>query len=209
MAYFPFFIDIQDKHCLVVGGGSVALRKVSVLMKFGVYVTVVAPEICEELQHLADKNGKLILLKREFESTDISQAFFVVAATNDPVINEAISVLCKESDTLVNVSDSKENSEFLFPSIVKRGDVVVGTSTSGNSPDVAKWVRTQIDWAIPGYVSELVESLGQYRIIIKDRIVSEQRRDLAFKELLYQGMKTEGKIDKSTLEKIIKQYQSE
>ena len=208
MAYFPFFIDIQDKHCLVVGGGMVALRKVKVLLQFGVYITVVAPVICKELKELEGTEEKLILLEREFMTTDISQSFFVVAATNDAVVNEAISVLCKQANILVNVADSKENSSYLFPSILKRGDMVVGTSTSGNSPDVAKWIRTTLETAIPDYVADLSESLGEYRSVIKERIASEEARKKAFKELLYIGMKAEGKVDENMVQQVIQKYQS-
>lgn len=204
MAYFPFFIDIQDKHCLVVGGGAVAYRKVSVLLSFGVYITVVAPAICDELKELEKEEARLIVLEREFQTTDISQSFFVVAATNNAAVNEAVSILCKQANTLVNVADSRENSNYLFPSIVKRGDVVVGTSTSGNSPDLAKWVRTQLEDAVPDYVAELTESLGVYRGVIKERIPSEEKRRKAFKELLYMGMKAHGKVDDSMLEKVLK-----
>lgn len=208
MAYFPFFVDIQDKHCLVVGGGMVALRKVRVLLPFGVCITVVAPFICKELKDMEEAEEKLILLEREFMTTDIAQSFFVVAATNNAVVNEAVSALCKQANTLVNVADSKENSNFLFPSIVKRGDMIVGISTSGNSPDVAKWVRTTLETAIPDYAAELTESLGKYRIVIKERIASEETRKKAFKELLYIGMKAEGKVDENMVEQVIQKYQS-
>lgn len=207
MAYFPFFIDIQDKHCLVVGGGAVALRKVTVLLQFGVYITVVAPRICKELKELEKVESRIILLEREFMSTDISQSFFVVAATNNKVVNEAISALCKQANTLVNVADSKESSSYLFPSIVKRGEVVVGTSTSGNSPDIAKWVKTSVEDAIPDYVAELAQSLGRYRTALKERIHSEGQRKEAFKELLYMGMKSQGKVTDDMLEEVIKHFQ--
>lgn len=109
---------------------------------------------------------------------------------------------------MVNVCDSKESSNFLFPAVVKRGDVVIGTSTSGNSPDMARWVRTQIDWAIPDYVSELADSLGSFRIPLKERIPTEEMRKLAFKELMYLGMKNEGNVDETMLEQVISHYNS-
>lgn len=207
MAYFPFFIDIQDKHCLVVGGGQVAFRKVSVLLSFDVYVTVVAPVICQQLKELVKSEAKLLLVERDFDRSDLSQAFFVVAATNKPLVNEAIAVLCKQSNTLVNVADSMKNSNYIFPSIVKRGDVVIGTSTSGCSPDLAKWVRKNLESAIPDYVAELADRLGDYRGLIKERINSEAERKRAFKELLYVGMKHEGKLDDKMVEKVIKKYE--
>ncbi|SET03617.1 precorrin-2 dehydrogenase/sirohydrochlorin ferrochelatase family protein [[Clostridium] polysaccharolyticum] len=204
MAYFPFFIDIQDKHCLVAGGGAVAYRKVRVLLSFEVYITVVAPVICKELKDLAKTEDRLILLEREFQATDISQSFFVIAATSNSTVNETISTLCKQANTFVNVADSKEKSNFLFPSIIKRGDVVVGTSTSGNSPDVAKWVRTQLEEALPDYVAELTENLGKYRSIIKERVESETARKKAFKELLCLGRKAEGKVEDAMFEQVLK-----
>lgn len=208
MAYFPFFIDIQEKHCLVAGGGMVALRKVKVLLNFGVYITVVAPAICQELKDLEKTDGRLVLLEREFQSTDITRSFFVVAATNKKEVNEAIGALCRQANTLVNVADSKEDSSYLFPSIVKRGEVVVGTSTSGNSPDLAKWVRTQVEEAVPDYVAELTENLGRYRDEIKNRVESEELRKKAFKDLLYLGMKTEGTLDDTMLEQVLKELEN-
>lgn len=207
MAYFPFFIDIRGKHCLVVGGGAVALRKVKVLLQFEVCITVVAPTICNELKKLEKTTARLILFEREFVKEDISQSFFVIAATNDAVVNETVSAMCKQSNTLVNVADSKESSSFLFPSIVKRGEVVVGTSTSGSSPDIAKWVRSSVEDSLPDYVGDLAQSLGEYRIQIKSRIHSEEKRRKAFKELLYMGMKADGKVDDKMLEEVINRYQ--
>lgn len=208
MAYFPFFIDIQEKHCLVAGGGQVALRKVKVLLQFGVYITVVAPVICQELKELEQEEGRLLLIEREFQSSDITSAFFVVAATNRKEVNEAIGMLCKQANTLVNIADSREESSYLFPSIVKRGDVVIGTSTSGNSPDLAKWVRKELEEAIPDYVAELTESLGQYREEIKKRVASEALRKKAFKELLYLGMKQQGKLDDIMFEQVLKELEN-
>ncbi len=207
MAYFPFFIDIQDKHCLVVGGGAVAFRKVHVLLQFGVYVTVVSPTICKELKELSKVEGKLILLEREFENADIQHCFFVIAATNNRTVNEAIEVLCKESNTLVNLADSCDKSAFLFPAVVKKGDIVIGTTTAGKSPDIAKWVRMSVEAAVPDYMAELTECLGECRIAIKERIHSESLRKKAFKELLYIGMKAEGRIEKDMIEQVIRNYE--
>lgn len=207
MAYFPFFIDVQDKTCLIAGGGKVAYRKAKVLLSFGVYITVVSPEICEELMELKQSEAHLVLQKREFELEDLKNAFFVIAATNDPVVNETISIFSLKANVLVNVADSLENSTYLFPSIVRRGDLVAGITTSGKSPDLSKWVRKRMDSILPDYLEELIEELGCYRLIIKERIPSITDRKQAFKEVMYLGMKMEGKLDDEAVEQVIKKYE--
>lgn len=207
MAYFPFFIDVQDKTCLIAGGGRVAYRKAKVLLSFGVYITVVSPEFCEELMELEKSEAHLVLEKKEFELEDLKNAFFVLAATNDPVVNETISIFCLKANVLVNVADSLENSTYLFPSIVRRGGLVTGITASGKSPDLSKWVRKRMDSLLPDYLEKLIEELGSYRPVIKKRIASIADRKQAFKEVMYLGMKMEGKLDQKSVEQIIRKYE--
>ena len=115
MAYFPMFIDISDKICLVVGGGKVALRKVQVLLDFDARVVVVAREIIQELTDMApddckndnkaDKPKPLTLQKRPFEDSDLEGVFLVVVATDDNVLNQHISDLCRRQRIPANVVD--------------------------------------------------------------------------------------------------------
>lgn len=114
MAYFPFFVDIEKQKCLIAGGGIVALRKVEVLLPYGPAITVVSPEFAPELRELAEQSG-VLLKERDFRMEDLNGADFVVAATDDPVLNRQISLTCRENRIPVNVVDVKDECSFIFP----------------------------------------------------------------------------------------------
>ena len=114
MAYFPFYIDIENKKCLIAGGGEVAYRKAEAVLLFGAEVMVTAPKICEELTLLSRDNQKLLLVQRKFCEKDLEDIFFVIAATDDRKVNDRIFRLCTEKQILVNVVDEKEQCSFFF-----------------------------------------------------------------------------------------------
>lgn len=178
MAYFPFFIDMEGKSGLIVGGGRVAAHKVHKLLPFGAALTVVAPKIDTELL----ENPALICLEREFRDSDTEGKLFVIAATADPSLNARISALCQERGILVNVVDDKEKCGFLFPSLVKEGDLTVGISTGGASPQVAATLRSRIAGELPSQMDGILEYLAQIRESSKERIADEGGRRAFLKE---------------------------
>lgn len=135
MAYFPFYIDIENKKILVVGGGTVALRKIEKLTPFSPDITVVAPKICDEIKAL---NVKII--DRRFCDSDLDGAFCVVSATDDETLNGRIFQLCNEKNILVNTVDDKENAD-LFSCNCKQNGITAGITTSGKSPIYAKYLK--------------------------------------------------------------------
>ncbi len=142
MSYFPFFVDIADRECLIVGGGKIAYRKACAVLKYGAKVLVVAPEICEEFELLKKEyTGAVKTWQREFTDSDTDNRFFVIAATDDEKINKKVSEICFKKNILVNTVDRKEYCNFYFPSIVKKGDIVVGVSSGGKSPVLARELR--------------------------------------------------------------------
>lgn len=207
MSYFPFFLEIRGKDCLVVGGGSVAARKIQVLKEFRVRITIVSPEICDELSGVIKKDKTIIIHKRKFEHSDIKEQLFVIAATDNRDVNHQVSSLCKEKDILVNVCDCKEECTFIFPSIVKREDIVVGISSSGESPDVSKWLRKHIGEEVPEFLPELSDNLGKYRPIVKEHVADVDTRKKVFRELFQVGLRGHGKINDNMVEKIISKYE--
>lgn len=177
MAYFPFFIELEGKECLVVGGGDVAFRKIRELLPFGVNITVVSLEICESICDLAAEHpGQLQLLYRAYEKKDLEQKFFVIAATDDEQCNREISEYCQQERILVNVVDDKGKCSFYFPSLVKQGDIVAGFSSGGNSPALIKELRQELQGQIPEYLGQLNERLGQIRPQVKAAFATEQQR---------------------------------
>jgi len=128
MKYFPLFLDINERHCIVIGGGPVASRKVTSLLKSNAKVTLISPMINADIQALVDAK-KISFLEREYQDEDISNAFLVVAATNDSKVNTCIASQANTSNTLVNVADNPELGSFIFPSVVDRDPVTVAIST--------------------------------------------------------------------------------
>lgn len=180
MGYFPFMIDIQKKDCLVVGGGSVAYRKVLELLEFGAEVTVVSPEICMEIMELPD----IRVIKKAYETKDVIGRFLVIAATNEEETNRNISKDCQERQILVNAVDIKDACSFIFPAIIKKKDLVVSISTSGNSPAGAAYLKQKIGQSIPVYYEENMEVLGSVRDKVMEEIPdAKDRRDFYYQLL--------------------------
>lgn len=160
MAHFPLFVDLQGKKCLVVGGGNVALRKARALLEYGASVIAVAPQFSKEFAALS---GNIVFAAREFEPQDISGAALVCAATNDSDCNRLVHRLCAAQNIPINVADIPGLCTFCFPALVRRGDVVLGISTSGKSPALARALRERIDSLLPQALSDLAQRLGSLR----------------------------------------------
>lgn len=201
MGYFPFYIDIENKKCLVVGGGIVALRKVLKLLPFKPKITIVADEICDEL----NKIEEIKILNRKFKDTDIDNAFMVISATDDNELNTHIFELCKSKNILVNTVDYKEKCGFIFPALVKRDNVTVGISTSGKSPLYCKVLRKKIEKSLDEKCDKAVEILSKYRMHIKSEIKSGENRKKAFERILEICGENYDKVDENQILKIIEE----
>lgn len=142
--YFPLFIDIAEKKIVVIGGGKIATRRVTTLLNFANHITVVAPEISEEIRKFVT-NDTVIWQDNCYDSSCILDADMVLAATDDESCNEQIAADCRERGILVNVSHKKELCDFYFPSIVEDDGVVVGINASGKNHRKVKDTRKQIE----------------------------------------------------------------
>jgi len=140
-AYYPAFINLSRKNCVVVGGGKVAERKVSSLLRSGANVVVISPEITANLRKYKEK-GKIKHVERNYKKGDLKNAFFVIAATSDEKTNNQVS---RDAPFLVNVVDRPEMANFIVPSIVNRGPMTIAISTSGASPAISKTVRKELE----------------------------------------------------------------
>lgn len=179
MAYFPFFIDLAGQSGLIVGGGSVALRKIEKLLPFGPQLTVVAPDIRREI---ADIPG-LTLCRRPFGPEDLTGRAFVIAAAGERAVNRQVSALCRRRRIPVNVVDDKESSTFLFPALVKRGQLTVGISTSGSSPAAAICLKEQIGDLLPQRLEEILDFLAGQRRAAQARLSQLPQREALMKAL--------------------------
>ena len=150
MSFFPLFIDISEKNILVIGGGRIALRRIRTLVEFGCRVTVVAPEICEELKTLTD--GQSV----KWEKGDYASSFltdnrplFVLAAA-PAEINERVVSDCRNGGIPVNDASRKENCDFYFPGIVKEGETVIGITSGGKDHRLAVTLTAALKKQISG-----------------------------------------------------------
>ena len=178
MRYYPIHLDIKNRNCLVVGGGGVGTRKVDNLLKCGARVAVVSPEISSKLQDLS-KSEPLTLKFRPYRSTDLEGMFLVIGATDDENLNQQISKDAEKSNTLCNIADRPEVCNFILPSIVRRGDLVITISTSGKSPALAKQLRQNLETQFGQEYTEFLLLLGA----IRKKLLSEAHEPEAHKDL--------------------------
>lgn len=198
MGYFPFFVDVENQNCLVVGGGVVALRKIEKLLPFNPNITVVSPKIHKEILSIENIN----IINRKFDFNDLKEKSFVITATDDKVLNKEIYNSCKENNIPVNTVDDKDNCSFIFPALAKNNSVTVAISTSGKSPLYAKYLRKKIENLIQDSES-IVDNLSKYREKIKNEISLEENRKIAFEKLLDYSLNNENITD-DLVDKIIK-----
>ena len=198
MGYFPFFVDVENQNCLVVGGGVVALRKIEKLLPFNPNITVVSPKVHKEILSIKNIN----IIKRKFDFNDLKEKSFVITATDDKVLNKEIYNFCKENNIPVNTVDDKDNCSFIFPALARNNGVTVAISTSGKSPLYAKYLRKKIESLIQDSES-IVDNLSKYREKIKNEISLEENRKLAFEKLLEYSLSNESITD-DLVDKIIK-----
>lgn len=171
MPLFPIFLNLKDRRVLIVGGGQVALRKAERLLPYGAAVTAVAPEFAPEFAALPG----VTLLERRFAPGDIEGAALVIAATDDGELNAAVSELCRWEGIPVNAVDNLELCSFVFPALVRRGELSVGISTGGASPSAAQYIRRRVEELVPEGFEEILDFLAANRAQIKSALPPERR----------------------------------
>jgi uroporphyrin-III C-methyltransferase/precorrin-2 dehydrogenase/sirohydrochlorin ferrochelatase len=175
MNFFPIFLNIKDQPCLVVGGGDVAARKVTLLCKAGGQVTVVAPHLCDRLS-IQYQQGEIKYQHRGFEPEDVAGNLIVIAATNDVELNRHVSELARQQNIPVNVVDQPELCSFTMPSIVDRSPVVIAVSTGGASPVLARLLRARLETLIPAAYGRLARLVEGFRQQVKQRFATTDER---------------------------------
>ena len=165
-SYYPIFLNIKGKLCVVVGGGEVAERKVKTLVEQDAQVMVISQSITKGLENLAQQ-GAIQVMLRDYRPGDLSGAMVAIAATDDARVNRQIAEDGARWGVLVNVVDDPEASDFIVPSQFCRGDVVIAISTGGHSPALAKKIRTEMESHIGPEYDSLVQLLSQLRAELK------------------------------------------
>ncbi|MBF0345802.1 MAG: bifunctional precorrin-2 dehydrogenase/sirohydrochlorin ferrochelatase [Nitrospirae bacterium] len=180
MTYYPVFLNLNSKKCLLIGGGRVAQRKAIKLIDAGAHLTIVSPELTDGLRCLKDE-GRFIHKERVFMKEDLDGVFLVIAATSDSSVNKAIAYAY---NGLINVVDSPDECSFIVPSTVIRGDLTIAISTSGASPVLASTIRQELEGlygdVFAGYISFL--RLFRQRIL-EDNGIAPELKEALIKEV--------------------------
>ncbi|WP_409177598.1 bifunctional precorrin-2 dehydrogenase/sirohydrochlorin ferrochelatase [Brevibacillus fortis] len=182
MTHYAMMVNLQNKRCLVVGGGQVAERKIGSLLAAGADVTVVSPSCTATILEWAHAK-KLMVALRPFTSQDVDEAVLIIAATSDPAVNLAVYEACRPHQW-INIVDRPDLCSFTVPSVVARGDLQIAISTGGNNPGLAKKMRRQLEaWVGPEY-EDYTLFLGSMRRQVLSLAVSEADKRAILAELL-------------------------
>jgi len=174
--YYPIFLNISGKKCVVVGGGMVALRKVKALFKHGAEVEVIGTDLCQELGQLAER-GEIHFLPRDYAQGDLVDAFIAVAATDNSRTNEEVAAEAKERGILINVVDDPHRSDFIVPSYLRRGDVTIAVSTAARSPALARKIRAKLEKDFGTEYASLAVMVSEVRSELKRRGITVDSDD--------------------------------
>ncbi len=183
MDYLPISLDIKTQHCLVVGGGEIAGRKVDMLLRAGAQVKVVSPTLTQALVEL-NAAGKIQHHSAEFQESDLTGMLLVIAATDNAAINQQVSDLARERAMLVNVADQPELCNFILPSIIDRSPVMIAVSTGGASPVLARLLRARLETLIPASYGRLAELGARFRQQVKQRFPTTTQRRRFWEQVL-------------------------
>lgn len=206
MAYFPMFMDIKGRDCLIVGGGKVALRKVKVLLDFDARVHVVAPYIDENILLISKENENLETYQRNMCEDDFTDKVLVIAATDESKVNHLIADMAKERKIPVNAVDQVEDCTFIFPSYQREKDVVAAYSSGGNSPVITQYLRNMGGKYLTDFVGDLAEYLGSIRGYVKENTQNETARKNIYKEIFELALNNEKIPEKYMIEEIIEKW---
>lgn len=183
----PVSLLLENRPCLVVGGGRVAGRKIAALLEAGARVTVVAPKLALPLLSL-EQDKKIICWRREFVPADLNGVFLVIAATDDALTQQQVFQAAEEKNILVNVADVPTRCSFFMPAVVRRGPVSVAVSTNGASPALAAHIRRKLEKTIGPEYGAAAELLGRLRPLVLAESDDCERNRRFFAGLLACGL---------------------
>ncbi|TAL24174.1 MAG: bifunctional precorrin-2 dehydrogenase/sirohydrochlorin ferrochelatase [Nitrospirae bacterium] len=192
--YYPVFLNLKGKKCVVVGGGRVAERKVLSLLESGADITVISPELTKRLRKESVKSlnrakgskGNLRHISREYKKGDIRNAFLAIAATDSMETNKKVSA---DAPNLINVVDAPSLCNFIAPSVVRRGPLTIAISTSGVSPSIAKAIRKELEKLYGPKFGRRLDSIKKIRTKALSEIKDKKKRERFLKKLGAEAIK--------------------
>jgi uroporphyrin-III C-methyltransferase/precorrin-2 dehydrogenase/sirohydrochlorin ferrochelatase len=183
MQALPIFLNITNRLCVVIGGGAVAARKVSMLLKANAAVTVISPNICHELFALVEAK-RIQFTQASYGAEQLQGACLVIAATDDALVNLRVSHDAKAMSVPVNVVDSPDLCTFTMASIVERSPIVIAISSEGTAPVLARFIRTKIETMLPTGYGSIAAIAGEFRDKVKAKFATTQERRIFWEGVL-------------------------
>jgi precorrin-2 dehydrogenase/sirohydrochlorin ferrochelatase len=181
--YYPLFLKLDAKRCLVVGGGAVAERKVQGLIQAGAAVVVVSPTLTATLCRWSGE-GAITYVPRAFREEDVEGCALVIGATEYAEVNAQVATAARRRGILVNIVDTPELCDFIAPAVLRRGDVRIAVSTGGRSPTLAKRLRQGLEVLIGPEYGELAGLLGRLRTALRRQETTPAGRKALFERLI-------------------------
>jgi siroheme synthase-like protein len=166
--YYPIFLNIQGKRCVVIGGGKVALRKIKMLLDCGANVSVISPKPHPDIAKLS-KERAIHFIQRDYESQDLKGAVIAIVCTDVKEVNRKVADEAKKAGILVNVADDPEPSDFIIPAFFRRGNLTLAVSTSGVSPALARKIRMKLEKSFGEEYASLLSLIGEVRSTLKEK----------------------------------------
>ncbi|SRR5581483_6190054 len=185
--YYPIYLDIEGRSVVIIGGGNVCARKAETMMKYGARVTVVAPEMTDEIEAW-EREGCLATKRKHYEASDLEGANIVIASTDDQRVNEQIAADCRERRIPVNVVDVTPLCEFIVPAIIEKGSIQIAVSTGGKSPALARTLKEDLQRAIGPEYTEVNDVLGTLRDDAKRVLPTDVDRKRFFDGIIARGI---------------------
>jgi precorrin-2 dehydrogenase/sirohydrochlorin ferrochelatase len=187
MRYYPICLDIQERSCLVVGGGQVGTRKVRTLLDCGAQVTVISPEGTDELAEMARK-GRVVWRQRDYQEGDQAGAFLVIGATDVETLNRRIQQEAEADGRLCNIADQPERCNFVLPAVIQKGDLMIAVSTSGKSPAFAKHLRRLLEGQFGPEYAIFLDLMGAVRQRLLAEAHAPEAHKPIFEQLISRGL---------------------
>jgi len=185
--YYPIYIDIEDRAVLIIGGGVVCARKAETMMRYGARVTIVSPEITEEIAAW-EQDGVLAVHRKMYAESDLEGASIVIASTDDPCVNARVARDCRRRRIPVNVVDVTHLCEFIVPAIIEKGSIQIAISTGGKSPALARTLKEDMQRAIGPEYAEVNDLLGTLRKSAKKVLPTDIDRKRFFDGIIAAGL---------------------
>ena len=180
---FPISLKLQQQNCLIVGGGHIAYRKALLLQKAGAVISVLAPEIEPALLSIVEQSQGQYLPQSYDDHVEVNRYRLVIAATDQPLVNQAVFYACEAANVLVNSVDDPPHCRFMVPAIVDRSPLLISIASNGTSPVLSRQIRTQLESAIPHGMGKLAEFSGRWRTVVKAQISNPDERRIFWEEL--------------------------